>query len=394
MTDSKRSITVEDLYKFQIISEARVSPDGRRVVFVVQRVHQKTEKKYTNLWLASSDGKSCRQFTQGDQNDSLPRWSPDGHTIAFVSNREDEKQSQIFLIPVDGGEAAKLTELEGSTRALEWSPDGESLLLNFRSKDAEAVEREKDSQKKELGVVSRHITRLFYKADGSGYVPEERWHIWTVDAASGEATQLTEEEFDENTPTWSPDGKTILFASNRHEDPDAHLDAVELYTIPAGGGELTQIETGHDKSKSNPVYSPDGEWIAYLGRRLSGSFYQNTCLYLAPAAGGQARNLTKDHDLHISSSTINDVGGSPPASSPQWSPDGKQIYIQVTRQGNQLILAVSPFPEVEIAPVLDGKGVHGAFSLNESGQQLTYFHATLTDPGQMWHLDLGNGEKT
>ncbi|MEI2420282.1 hypothetical protein V6O07_08405, partial [Arthrospira platensis SPKY2] len=109
----------------------------------------------------------------------------------FVSNRGDEKQPQIYLIPFDGGEARQLTDLQGNFGGMEWSPDGRQLLLTFRKKDAEAIEREKDPAKKELGVVYRHYDRIFYRLDGAGYLPHERWHIWTVDAANGKATQLT-----------------------------------------------------------------------------------------------------------------------------------------------------------------------------------------------------------
>ena len=110
----KRRITAEDLYRFRLISDCRISPDGRHVIFCVQRVDKKAEKKYSNLWIVPTDGGGARQFTYGDQSDSQPQWSPDGSEIAFISNRGDEKQPQICVIPFHGGEARQVTNLKGS----------------------------------------------------------------------------------------------------------------------------------------------------------------------------------------------------------------------------------------------------------------------------------------
>ena len=102
----KRKITAEDLYKIELISNVRISPDGEHVVYVVHRVDQKTEKKFSNLWIVPTRRGSPRQFTFGNQTDTHPRWSPDGNQIAFLSNRGDkEKPPQIYLLPFHGGEA-------------------------------------------------------------------------------------------------------------------------------------------------------------------------------------------------------------------------------------------------------------------------------------------------
>jgi dipeptidyl aminopeptidase/acylaminoacyl peptidase len=140
-------------------------------------------------WSPTDGSQPARQFTYGDQSDSSPRWSPDGRFIAFLSNRKDEKQPQLYLIPTFGGEARPLTDLKGSIGSFEWSPDGKQFICQFRQKDEEAIEREEDEQKKKLGVVARHITRPEFKFDGAGYLPQNRWHIWRIDAETGEATQ-------------------------------------------------------------------------------------------------------------------------------------------------------------------------------------------------------------
>jgi dipeptidyl aminopeptidase/acylaminoacyl peptidase len=168
----------EDLYLLNTVSEVRLAPDGQNVIYTVQRVDKKTEKKYTNLWVAPVSGGEPRQFTSGDQHDAGGRWSPDGKLIAFLSDRGDkEKPAQIHLLPFNGGEASRLSQIDGEIGEMSWSPDGKQILCTVRKLDAEALERQKDEQKKKLGIVSRHYDRLFYKLDGYGYLPHERTHI-------------------------------------------------------------------------------------------------------------------------------------------------------------------------------------------------------------------------
>ena len=397
----KRPITAEDLYKLELVSDPQISPDGAHIIFGVTRVDQKTEKKYTNLWLAASDGSSPpRQFTYGDHTDSHPRWSPDGRSIAFLSNRKDEKQFQIYIIPLNGGEARPVTKMEGSFAGFSWSPDGRFLATQFRKKDAEAAEREKDEQKKKLGVVARHITRLDYKFDGAGYLPQERWHIWTINTASGEATQLTEgDQFDETQPQWTPDGRSLIFISNRDPQPDINWDKTELYRIPVKGsailatsGEIEMIPS-HDGRKFNHTISPDGRWIAYMGRPKKGHWYQNDCIYLVPTSGGEARNLTRDADLHLSIVTLTDVGSGTPQTPPTWSKDGRTLYTMATEKGNQPLLAFSIDPNTPgYKRIINDAGLVGSFTLDEAQQTVTYLWGDFAGPAQVRVRSLANGQ--
>jgi dipeptidyl aminopeptidase/acylaminoacyl peptidase len=390
----KRHITAEDLYRIQLISSCSISPDGRHVVFCLQGVDRNSEKKYSNLWIVPTEGGRARQFTHGDQIDSQPKWSPNGNEIAFISNRGDEKQPQIYIIPFSGGEARQLTKGKGTIGDFEWFPDGKQLAFSLRKKDREDIEREKDEKKKKLGVVSRHIARVFFKEDEVGFLPKERWHIWEIKAKTGRTKQLTEGEvFDEQGPCWSPDGREIALCSNRSQDPDLDPDAIDLFVMGVEDRNLCKIETPPGP-KASPRYSPDGKWLAYYGREGKGQWWKQTCLWVVPADGSsRAENLTEGFDFNVSSWTINDMGGSPPMMPPTWSNDGKTLYFQVAHHGNTVLKSIS-FQGDERAPqtVIGDKGVVGSFNFNTDQGKLAYFRADMADPGQVWIRNTATGQ--
>lgn len=380
---TKGRITAEDLYKIELISKPRISPDGKWVVYGKKRVQQKTEKKFANLWLAPTDGGKAFQFTSGNQTDSSARFSPDGKTIAFISDREDkEKPAQIYLIPVNGGEARKLTEIQGEIRSMEWGPDGKTLLLTVRKFDPDELERIKDEQKKKLGVVCREYSRVFYKFDGYGYLPKEREHIWTVDAKTGKAAQITDHEiYDETEPHFTPDGKWIVFVSNRTENPDFTYERIDIFVIPAKGGKVRKIETPIG-AKGHISISPDGKQIAYVGHEGEAVDWKNEEIWLVPFDGKSiAKSLTEKYDVFVSGWTIADQGEQE-FMGPVWAKDGQSLYFQIDQHGRTRLMNVK-VDGSDLKVIIDEEGVVGSFSFDREQTKMAYFFASMTDPNQI-----------
>jgi len=392
---TRRLITAEDLYRFELISDVRISPDGRQIVYAAQHIRQNTETIVQNLWLIDlekGDKPTIRQFTYGDQRDFHARWSPAGGLLAFFSNRKNpEKPPQIYLISISGGESRPLTDIPGRIADFSWSPNGKQLLLTVHKADRETIEREKDEQKKKLGVIARHYDRVFYKLDGVGYLPRERQHLWIVNVKNGRARQITDHPIrDELDPTWSPDGKQIAFLSNWSDDPDLNPDAIELFVMPVKGGEPCRIKTPIGE-KALPVFSPDGCWIAYYGIEGTGEWYRNMGLWLVPSDGSAPpRNLTEKYDLHVSSMVLNDMG-QPELMPPTWSSDGKRLFFQVAYHGNSHLYSISIDGD-RLEPVLAGEGVVGSFSFDNQQSKMAYFSGKIDDPGQVRILDLSMGK--
>ncbi len=391
MVNQKRLITAEDLYNFNFISDCQLSPDGQHIIYPLHRVDRKTEKKYSNLWVVPTDKGAPQQFTYGDHSETNPRWSPDGTKIAFISNRGKEEQLQLYIIPFSGGEARPLTDLKGSFDTFQWSPDGKKIVFTFRKKDKEEIEREEDEQKKKLGVVARRITRVFFKEDGSGFLPKERWHLWMVNSETGEATQLTDSEiYDEREPSWSPDSKEIVFTSNRSKDPDMDPEAIDVFVMSAQGGDFRKVETPPG-IKVSPQFSPDGKWIAYCGHEGKKLPWRQVALWVVRADGSEkAINLTEKTDFDVFFNTINDIPGGLPPAPPTWSRDSETIYVLVSYHGNTVLKAVSL--DTSMTPIIESTGVVGLFTFDKEHTTLTYLCGTMKDPVQIWMHSMATGK--
>ncbi|HWT82025.1 MAG TPA: prolyl oligopeptidase family serine peptidase, partial [Candidatus Methylomirabilis sp.] len=280
-----------------------------------------------------------------------------------------------------------LVEIEGTVDDFSWSPDERQLLCRVQKQDPEVLEREKDEQKKKLGTVDRHYDRVFYKLDGTGYLPRERWHLWTVDVPTGKARQITGHPiYDEKYPSWSPDGKSIVFISNHSEKPDLTPSRDEVFILPVKRGEARALPTPVGE-KLLPSFSPDGRFVAYYGTEGEVETYRNQGLWIVPTDGSTpACNLTAAYDLMVSPWTINDLG-SPEMMPPTWSLDGKRLYFPVVYHGSSLLMSLAAGGEDLRTEIGEG-GVAGTFDFDAAHKKMAYFYGTLSDPGQVHLRDM------
>ena len=319
-----RGMVPEDVFELAGVADPWVSPDGRTVAFSVARVDGKANEYRAAIWLAPMDGSSKpRQFTSGTKRDADPRWSPDGSTLAFTSNREGES-SQLYLMPVAGGEPRKLTSLDEDVNEVVWSPDGSTIAFVSRVRDP--AYKEKDDKKRE----PRRFTRLKYKLEHVGWTGDRPQHLFTLKAdGSGEPVQLTSGDFEDSGPRWSPDGKTIAFLSARHPDWDTdHVS--DVYLIEAKGGEPTRLTQGGG-GFDGISWSPDGGRLA--AGRYPGEWDdpKHTQIGVVDAGSGEVRLLTESLDRNCSPY--------PQIREPIW--DGDDIVFAVEDRGNTHVYRVA-----------------------------------------------------
>ncbi len=191
VAQAKHAITFDDLMKLQRISEPQVSPDGRWIAYVQGKVDFEANKVVKHIWLMSADGSSPKQLTHGEGSDSLPRWSPNGESIAFISTRGGK--SQVWIIPVHGGEAHQVTSLSTEADGVTWARQSDALLFTSQvypdcADDACNKKRLEEAEKSK--VKARIIDELLFRHWDS-WRDGKYLHLFTVSAKGGTPLDLT-----------------------------------------------------------------------------------------------------------------------------------------------------------------------------------------------------------
>ncbi|HET7034658.1 MAG TPA: S9 family peptidase, partial [Thermomicrobiaceae bacterium] len=329
-----------------------------------------TKKPASQLWLCAPDGSNKRQLTQTGTRNRGGRWSPDGTSIAFVSDRVGKGKAGLFVLDVARpGEARAVTKHNQELGALAWSPDGKTIAYTttFDPENPDEEERDKDA------APPVRVTRRFdYKWDGRGYVGEKRSQIWTVGVASGERTMLTHEPVDHNAPEWSPDGKTISCTVANANAFGNHLCLID---VASGEKKLIGPEGGSVGSWS---YSPDGTRIVYAADEEQ---THQPDLYLYDVASGTAQRLTDDLP-------VMPAGGMPGEglARPVWL-DDHEVLLNATRAGasglytfNVATAALEPM--VTLQASLAGLSVDAGKRLAAAG------YASFEATGELFVYDL------
>jgi dipeptidyl aminopeptidase/acylaminoacyl peptidase len=178
---------------------------------------------------------------------------------------------------MSGGEARRLTSLKNGVSSFQWSPDGTRFVVVSRTGPSDHRTESKDRSD------VRHYKNSSYKFNDSGWFDDKRTHLWVVDVKMGAGKQITEgNDWNDNDPQWSPDSKQLAFVSNRTGKEYDENRNTDVWVISATGGPLTKI-SDHDESDESPRWSPDGKSIAFVGELHD---RDHPKIWLAPASGG------------------------------------------------------------------------------------------------------------
>ena len=349
---AKRPLVANDLYRLRTVNDPQLSPDGAWVAYTVGAIDSAKDKSDNDVWMVSWDGSQNIRLTSTPDGESSPRWSPDGRYLAFVSGRQEGKGGQIWLLDRRGGEAQRITQIKGGVSDYQWSPDSKRLAVVL-DEETDSIARKDTTEKKTPKPIV--IDRYQFKRDISGYLETKRSHISVFDVESRKVETITNGLDDDNSASWSPDGKSIAFIRTPTGEP-SQVENSDVYVVEARAGATPKRLTdfaGQDDGR--PSWSPDGRWIAFLrGDEPKFYAYNLNRLAIVRADGSEpARVVTASFDRAIAT--------------PRFSSDGKWVFATVADDRAQQLVRVR-IPDGAVERVTTGKRVISAFTFGPDGK--------------------------
>ena len=291
-----RRFQLMDVFELEYASEPRISPDGAQVVFLRNTMNIMTDRRHARLWSVDFDGDSLRPLLISKGSVSWPRWSPSGDRLVYAL--QENESTQLFIRWMDTGQTAKLTQLTHTPSDLTWSSDGKWIAFSMLVPDkSEAfVTLPEKPQGARWAPSARVIQKLRYRFDGQGYLEEGYHHVFVIPAEGGTPRQVTHGPFDHQGPmAWNQDASELIISANRHEDALKDPLNTELYRVQVQDTTISAL-TDRQGPDQSPSVSPDGKSIVYSGFDDQRKGYHVERLYLMNNDGSGSRVLTEKFD--------------------------------------------------------------------------------------------------
>ena len=375
---NKRPMQKEDLFKLRFLNGAKLSPDGAKALYTVNKIDADADKEFSAIYLLDLSSGETRQMTSGRAVDGSAAWSPDGKSIAFLSDRDGS--TQLHLLPADGGEARQLTAFKrGIGGSVAWSPDGGKIAFS-------AVP---DTDAADLSVEPYRVDRAVYRFDAIGYLDDQVQDIYVLDLGGEGAKRLTSDRANNSNLRWSPDGSRILYDATMRADATRAMTP-DLMSVDLAGAVSPVLKGWANIDKAN--YSPDGKRIVFIGRPNDGkAIGTKSDLYVLDLATGDIQCRTNGLDVGVGGRLSLDMPVSGLSlTNTLVSADGAFAFATVQRGGTDHIYRIALQGAEQFDAVTSGDCA--VYPLDQRGDQLLYARTSLNAPPDLFLAHLNGGE--
>jgi len=369
--------SIQDMLAMDRISDPQVSPDGRYIVFVLRKTDLEANKGRTDLWLIGADGAGLRRLTTHPENDSNPRWAPDGKSIFFLSSRSGS--SQVWRIRIDGGEAEQTTDLPLDAANLLVSPDGRRIAFTMEVfPDCNAAQTKEKLDEIDKRKTSGKIYDRIFVRHWDSWKDGRRSHLFVMPTAAGVPVDVML-GMDADTPsrpfggpeeiTFTPDGKAVVFTARDVGPEEPWSTDFDLYLATVDGSKPPKCLTEKNKAwDTSPVFSADGKTLAYLAMARPGYEADRLRIILRAWPNGKERVLTENWDRSPSSLCF--------------SADGREIYATAADTGQDSLFAIDV--KTGSVRIIVKEGSIGSPSV--AGDKIIYSLNNLSSPAELYSV--------
>ncbi len=383
----KRAITVEDMWNMKRIGDYSLSPDGKHIAFAVTSYNMGTNKGNSDIWIMNSDGTNLKPLKNSDAGESAPKFSPDGKKIAY------EMKGQIWTCDLDGKNDEQLTTLYTGASGLVWHKTGKGILFVssvYPDCDTQECNEQKDKAAEQNKVKAKIFNSLYYR-NFNDWRGEKVSHLFGMNLETKELMDLTKGSYADVPPialggdldySFSPNEKevaiTINFDSYEKDSGTKLANSTNNDIIimnPKSGVPYNKISTSNGND-NQPVYSPDGKYLAYLSMERAGFEADKLRLMLYDKETKKTKDLTEKIDISVGKVVF--------------SPDSKFIYFDADRESFHSIYKLNVATQ-ELTLLV--KDAHSSdHSISADGKTLYFKHQKSTMPVELCSMNLETKE--